>query len=496
MLNINTNLKVSQNKATPRMEFLPVFLNVTDKPCVIVGGGPVAANRYALLIQHHAKITVIAAELCTEFGRIIDSDQTHLIGDLNDSIITQALLVVAAGEDLQVNTTIAKLCSEFNVPVNVPGNKELSTFVFPTVVNRSPVKIAISTSGQSPILSRLTRIKLETLLPGNFGKLEKLIDEFRTKVKAVALTPKLRRLFWEKVLLSPVAELIYSNRSSEARSNLESMLCATKGDPSQSGEVYLVGAGPGDPDLLTSRALRLIKQAQVVVFDRLVSKPILDLLPHTTERIYVGKQRADHAVPQEGINALLVRLAKEGKRVLRLKGGDPFIFGRGGEEIETLIDEGIQFQVVPGITAASGCSSYSGIPLTHRDYSQACIFVTGHLKDGTVNLNWEMLTHPGTTVVFYMGLQGVDVICQELIAHHRSPCTPAALIQQGTTPDQKVLTGTLETLPELVRQNDIKAPTLIIVGEVVDLHQKLRWFTQSNDINHTSPKARNTVSRQ
>ncbi|MFT4649952.1 MAG: uroporphyrin-III C-methyltransferase/precorrin-2 dehydrogenase/sirohydrochlorin ferrochelatase, partial [Flavobacteriales bacterium] len=302
-------------------------------------------------------------------------------------------------------------------------------------------------------------------------------------------TPQLRKLFWENVLLSPVAELIYSNRSSEARSNLESILSGTKGDPSQSGEVYLVGAGPGDPDLLTSRALRLIKQAQIVVFDRLVSKPILDLLPHTTERIYVGKQCAEHAVPQEGINALLVRLAKEGKRVLRLKGGDPFIFGRGGEEIETLIDEGIQFQVVPGITAASGCSSYSGIPLTHRDYSQACIFVTGHLKDGTVNLNWKMLAHPAQTVVFYMGLQGVHLICQELIAHHQSPSTAAALIQQGTTPDQKVLTGTLETLPELVRQNNIKAPTLIIVGEVVNLHHKLRWFTQSNDINHASPKA-------
>jgi uroporphyrin-III C-methyltransferase/precorrin-2 dehydrogenase/sirohydrochlorin ferrochelatase len=486
MLNTNINLKAFQNKSITRMEFLPLFLNVTNKSCVIVGGGPVAANRYALLSQHHAKITVIASELCTEFKRIIDRDLTLLIPKLKDSDIDQALLVVAADDDSSVNTNIAKLCGEFNIPVNVPGNKKLCTFIFPTVINRSPVKIAISTSGQSPILSRLARVKIETLLPGNFGKFEKLIDEFRTKVKKVALTSELRKLFWEKVLLSPVAELIYSNRSNEARSNLESILNGTKYFSSQSGEVYLVGAGPGDPDLLTSRALRLIKQAQVVVFDRLVSKPILDLLPHTTERIYVGKKRADHAVPQEGINALLVRLAKEGKRVLRLKGGDPFIFGRGGEEIETLIDEGIQFQVVPGITAASGCSSYSGIPLTHRDYSQACIFVTGHLKDETVNLNWEMLAHPGQTVVFYMGLQGVNVICQELIAHHRSPSTPSALIQQGTTPDQKVLIGTLETLPELVRQNDIKAPTSIIVGEVVNLHQKLRWFTQSSDINHLS----------
>ena len=223
-----------------------------------------------------------------------------------------------------------------------------------------------------------------------------------------------------------------------------------------------------------------MQQADVVVYDRLVSEPILDMVRRDAQRIYAGKERNNHTIPQEDINHLLVRLAKEGHRVLRLKGGDPFIFGRGGEEIEGLMEEGIPFQVVPAITAASGCSTYSGIPLTHRDYSQACTFVTGHLKDGTCNLNWPALAQPNQTIVFYMGLQAVNVICKELIAHDMPPTTPAALIEQGTTPEQKVYVGDLDSLPELVRLNEIKAPTLIIVGQVVQLREKLNWYKSAN----------------
>jgi uroporphyrin-III C-methyltransferase / precorrin-2 dehydrogenase / sirohydrochlorin ferrochelatase len=222
--------------------------------------------------------------------------------------------------------------------------------------------------------------------------------------------------------------------------------------------------------------LRLMQQADVVVYDRLVSKQVLELVRRDAEKLYAGKERDNHAIPQEDINQLLVRLAKEGKRVLRLKGGDPFIFGRGGEEIETLAAEGIPFQVVPGITAASGCSAYSGIPLTHRDYSQAVVFVTGHLQDGTVNLNWKALAQPNQTVVFYMGLHGVSAICAGLTSHGMPASTPVALIQQGTTPNQRVFVSTLKDLPELVQKESIKAPTLIIVGEVVQLHEKLNWF--------------------
>jgi uroporphyrin-III C-methyltransferase/precorrin-2 dehydrogenase/sirohydrochlorin ferrochelatase len=249
------------------------------------------------------------------------------------------------------------------------------------------------------------------------------------------------------------------------------------------GEVYLVGAGPGDPDLLTFRALRLMQQADVVVHDRLVSEPILALIPRGAPRIYAGKYPKGPAVAQQDINALLMRLAKEGKRVLRLKGGDPFIFGRGGEEIATLMEEGIPFQVVPGITAANGCAAYAGIPLTHRDFAQACVFVTGHSRNGAVDLNWKMLAQPNQTVVFYMGLLSIGIICQQLMRHGLPSTTPAAMIAQGTTPKQRVLLGDLASLPDLVALNDIKAPTLTIVGQVVRLHDRLDWF---------SPQARGT----
>jgi uroporphyrin-III C-methyltransferase/precorrin-2 dehydrogenase/sirohydrochlorin ferrochelatase len=360
------------------------------------------------------------------------------------------------------------------IPVNVVDQPALCSFILPSIIERPPLIIAVSSGGTSPVLARLLRARLESLIPAGYGRLAALAGAFRDRVKA-RFRPLERRRFWERVLQGPIAELVFSGRDNDARKAMEEALDDTR-LALGGGEVSLVGAGPGDPDLLTFRALRLMQRADVVVYDRLVSRPILELVRLEAERIYAGKERAKHALLQEDINHLLVRLAREGKRVVRLKGGDPFIFGRGGEEIETLAAEGIPFQVVPGITAAAGCASYAGIPLTHRDYSQSVVFVTGHLQDGSMNLNWPALAQPRQTIVCYMGLLGVDVLCRELAAHGLPAATPAALIQQGTTPQQRVLTGTLATLPDIVRQSDVRAPTLIIVGEVVKLRKRLKWF--------------------
>jgi uroporphyrin-III C-methyltransferase/precorrin-2 dehydrogenase/sirohydrochlorin ferrochelatase len=334
--------------------------------------------------------------------------------------------------------------------------------------------IAVSSGGDAPVLARLIRAKLETWVPPTYGHLAGLAARFRHQVKNLFPNVQQRRAFWEDVFQGPIADRQLAGQGAEAERLLQAKI---DGDaPSAPGEVYLVGAGPGDPDLLTFRALRLMQQADVVLYDRLVAPAILELCRRDADRVYVGKQRADHALPQDQINQQLVTLAKQGKRVLRLKGGDPFIFGRGGEEIEELAAHGIPFQVVPGITAASGCAAYAGIPLTHRDYAQSVRFVTGHLKDGTSDLPWNDLVSPAQTLVFYMGLIGLPIICRELINHGRSADTPAALIQQGTTSNQRVFTGTLANLPQLVAEHEVHAPTLVIVGEVVTLREKLAWF--------------------
>jgi uroporphyrin-III C-methyltransferase/precorrin-2 dehydrogenase/sirohydrochlorin ferrochelatase len=337
------------------------------------------------------------------------------------------------------------------------------------------VVVAVSSGGEAPVLSRLLRARLETLIPAAYGRLTALAGKFKVSVRQHFPTTEGRRKFWENALLSPVAEMVFAGREQEAEHTLAKMLEDSSTEVGV-GEVYLVGAGPGNPDLLTFRALRLMQQADVVVYDRLVSPPILDMCRRDADRFYVGKERDNHAVPQEEINMVLVRLAKEGKRVLRLKGGDPFIFGRGGEEIETLREHGVPFQVVPAVTAAAGVASYAGIPLTHRDHAQALVLVTGHLKDGTMDLDWDMLCRPRQTIVIYMGLKGLVQLCDEMKKHGLPGSTPAAIVQQGTTLNQKTVTGTLDSLPALAAQAELKPPTLIIVGSVVSLHEKLNWF--------------------
>jgi len=457
------------------MDFLPIFLDIREQPCLLVGGGEVAARKCALLLRAGARVTVQAPSLSAAFDAELEAARVvHRAACFSDEDVKGNALVIAATDDEAVNRAVAAAAKAQRIPVNVVDQPALCSFIMPSIIDRSPVIVAVSSGGASPVLARLLRARLETLIPAGYGRLATLAAAFRDRVKA-RLEPSQRRRFWERVLQGPIAELVFSGRETEAREALSASLESTQLALS-GGEVALVGAGPGDPDLLTFRALRLMQRADVVVYDRLVAQPILDLVRRDAERIYAGKARTMHTLPQEDINHLLVRLAKDGKRVVRLKGGDPFIFGRGGEEIDTLAAEGIPFQVVPGITAAAGCASYAGIPLTHRDYAQSVVFVTGHLQDGSMNLNWPALVQPRQTIVFYMGLVGIDILCRELSAHGLPATTPAALVQQGTTPHQRVLTGSLATLPGIVHRHDVRAPTLIIIGEVVRLRERLKWF--------------------
>jgi uroporphyrin-III C-methyltransferase/precorrin-2 dehydrogenase/sirohydrochlorin ferrochelatase len=459
------------------MDYLPIFLDLRARRCLMVGGGEVAARKTDLLLEAGAAVQAAAPALGDAMQALVDAGRIgYRKGPFQESDLDGTQLVIAASDDRTVNARVAELCDDRGVPVNVVDDPALCRFIMPAIVDRSPVLAAVSTGGTSPVLARLMRGRLEALIPAEFGRLAALAGEFRERVKARIADTSGRRKFWEQILGGPVAEMIYSGRDKDARESLIKALDDYRNEGSGIGEVYLVGAGPGDPDMLTFRALRLMQQADVVVHDRLVSRRVLDLTRRDATRIYAGKKRASHALPQESINALLVRLAREGKRVLRLKGGDPFIFGRGGEEIETLASEGIPFQVVPGITAAAGCAAYAGIPLTHRDHAQSCVFVTGHLQDGTVSLDWQHLIQPRQTIVVYMGLVGLPVICRELVGHGMAPDTPAALVEHGTTANQRVFTATVATLPETVAESDVHAPTLIIIGSVVQLREKLGWF--------------------
>lgn len=464
------------------MNFLPVFLDIKGKHCLVVGGGEIAARKTALLLQAGAWVTVIAEQICEGFGVLQEHDRIeHRSEPFAPAHLNEVVLVIAASEDSALDQQVSVAAKARYLPVNAVDQPEFCTFIMPSIIDRSPLLVAVSTGGAAPVLARLLRARLETMIPSAYGRLAVLAARFRDQVKKRFTAPAARRMFWEKALQGPVAELVFAGREEAAGEVLQNMLDAEANGDAPRGEVYLVGGGPGNPDLLTFRALRLMQQADVVVHDRLVSREVLDMARRDAQRIYVGKERDNHEMPQESINNLLVRLAKEGKRVLRLKGGDPFIFGRGGEEIETLAEHGIPFQVVPGITAASGVSSYAGIPLTHRDYAQSCVFVTGHLKDGSMDLDWNALARPSQTIVIYMGLLGLPMLCKELVANGLPASTPAAIVQQGTTSNQRVLTGTLETLPAITAAAHLRPPTLIIVGNVVKLHSKLSWFKSDGE---------------
>jgi uroporphyrin-III C-methyltransferase / precorrin-2 dehydrogenase / sirohydrochlorin ferrochelatase len=457
------------------MDFLPVFLRIKQQRVLVVGGGQVALRKVQMLLRAEARIRLVAPEIDAELKQLL-KDRAHQVEEraFFERDLDGCKLAIAATADSATNMAVSMAASKRNMPVNVVDQPELCTFIFPSIVDRSPVVVAVSSGGNSPVLARLLRARLETFIPSGYGLLATLLGQYRSQAKRRFGSITQRMRFWESVLNGPVGELTMSGQTAQAEALLLQHM-ENEAGASMQGEVYLVGAGPGDPDLLTFRALRLMQQADVVLYDRLVSPQILNMTRQDAEKIHVGKERSNHTMAQQDISRLLVTLAQQGKRVLRLKGGDPFIFGRGGEEIEELAAAKIPFQIVPGITAASGCAAYAGIPLTHRDYAQSVRFVTGHLKDNSFDLDWPTLVQPKQTVVYYMGLISLPQICAKLIEHGQDPATPIALVQQGTTPEQKVYVGTLQTMPSVIAGKDVKAPTLIIVGDVVSLHKKLAW---------------------
>lgn len=456
------------------MDIFPISLKLQQQPCLIVGGGHIAYRKAVLLAKAGAKVDVLAPEIDVNLLQLVQQSQGQYVQDVfsSSTALRHYRLVIAATDDNRVNQQVFAACEAENVLVNSVDDPPHCRFMVPAIIDRSPLVISVASNGTSPVLSRQIRTQLESCIPHGMGKLAEFSGQWRAAVKQKIVNPDERRIFWEELYASPLKEQVFNDNLDAANQSIQHALAEWQ---TPKGEVYLVGAGPGDPELLTLKALRLMQQADVVIYDRLVSAPILELCRRDAEKVYVGKARSNHAVPQEGINALLVKYAQAGKRVCRLKGGDPFIFGRGGEEIQELYEAGVSFQVVPGITAASGCSAYAGIPLTHRDYAQSVRFLTGHLKEGSPELPWSELVYEQQTLVLYMGLVGLESICEKLIAHGQRADMPVALISKGTTPEQKVVVGTLADIASKVAQHHIQAPTLTIIGEVVNLREQLKW---------------------
>ncbi|WP_200551388.1 siroheme synthase CysG [Kosakonia sp. LAM2021] len=454
------------------MDHLPIFCQLRDRQCLLVGGGDVAERKARLLMDAGARLTVNALTFVPQFTVWAEEGMLTLVeGEFSETLLDACWLAIAATDDEAVNQRVSDAAEQRRIFCNVVDAPKQASFIMPSIIDRSPLMVAVSSGGTSPVLARLLREKLESLLPQHLGHVAHYAGKLRSRVKKQFASMSERRRFWEKLFVNDRLAQSLANQDTSSVEKITGQLLTEPLD--NRGEVVLVGAGPGDAGLLTLKGLQQIQQADVVVYDRLVSDEIMNLVRRDADRVFVGKRAGYHCVPQEEINQILLREAQSGKRVVRLKGGDPFIFGRGGEELETLCHAGIPFSVVPGITAASGCSAYSGIPLTHRDYAQSVRLVTGHLKTGG-ELDWANLAAEKQTLVFYMGLNQAATIQAQLMAHGMQADMPVALVENGTSVQQKVVSGALSQLGELAQQ--VQSPALIIVGRVVGLRDKLKWF--------------------
>ncbi|VUT04161.1 Siroheme synthase [Klebsiella huaxiensis] len=457
------------------MDYLPIFAELKDRPVLVIGGGEIAARKITFLLRAAAKVQIVADALISELAEKVERQEIQWRATaFAEQQLDDVFLVIAATEDDELNQRVFAAANARYRLVNVVDNQALCSFVFPSIVDRSPLMVAISSSGKAPVLSRILREKIEALLPTNLGRMAEAASYWRHHIKNHLKTTAERRRFWERVFTGRFASLMLAGNKAEAEKALEEEL---KQPEKRTGEIILVGAGPGDAGLLTLRGLQAIQQADVVFYDNLVTPEVRELVRRDAELICVGKSATGSSVLQPEINRMLVDAAEEGKTVIRLKGCDPFIFGRGGEELQAAAEAGIPFQVVPGVTAAAGATAYAGIPLTHRDYAQSVTFVTGHFNAENSPLDWARLAQSGQTLAIYMGSLKAAEISAQLIAHGRDHGTPVAVISRGTRTDQQVKTGTLQQLENLAK--DAPMPALLVVGEVVQLHQQLAWFQHS-----------------
>jgi uroporphyrin-III C-methyltransferase/precorrin-2 dehydrogenase/sirohydrochlorin ferrochelatase len=459
------------------MNYFPVFFDLAAQRVLVVGGGEVALRKVALLERSGALITLVAPEVLPELEARAAAGKINLkIREFVPDDLDGARLVIVATSRRAVNRWIASLSEARSIPVNVVDDREASRFIVPAIIDRDPVLVAISTGGASPVLARRLRERLEAMMPKKIGELALWLRALRHAARRRLRDTDERRRFFENIVDGPAARRFIDGDAHGAQAIAQLLLSRTSSAARSAGDVTLVGAGPGDPELLTLKALRALQDADVIFHDRLVPEGLLDMARRDAARICVGKAAGGIGSTQEEINALLIEHARQGKRVVRLKGGDPFIFGRGGEELEALAKAQISFSVIPGVTAAAGCAAYAGIPLTHRDYAHSVTFVTGHAEQDGREPDWRALAKPGLTAVFYMGLSRVERIAAQLVAHGAAATLPAAVIAQGTLQDQRVVTGTLATIAAAAAASSIQSPALLIVGEVVSLHASLAWF--------------------
>jgi uroporphyrin-III C-methyltransferase/precorrin-2 dehydrogenase/sirohydrochlorin ferrochelatase len=460
------------------MNYFPMFFDLKGQRVLVVGGGAVALRKISLLERCGANITVVAPEMAPELVERGTRGTVRLaLREFDPGDLDGARMVIVATSRRAVNRWIATLSEARAIPVNVVDDKEASRFIVPAIVDRDPVIIAISTGGTSPVLARRLRERLEAFIPKRFGEFASWLKGLRQTSMDKLRDTEERRRFFERLVDGPAAKRFIDGDARGARRIALELLTATANAPRAVGEVTLVGAGPGDPELLTLKALRALQDAEVIFYDRLVSSAILDMARRDACLVCVGKSSGGDSAAQQEINDLLIRHASEGRRVVRLKGGDPFIFGRGGEELEALARARIDFSVIPGVTAALGIAAYAGIPLTHRHHAHSVTFVTGHADKNGKEPDWRALAAPGVTAVFYMGLGRLDHIVSELKAAGAPAGRPAALVSQGTLPDQRVIAATLGTLSAAAARATLESPTLLMVGDVVALQSTLAWFS-------------------